>query len=220
MKCPLCRRKTESLVCASCWSATVERLSKISEGYGLLSDELIPSRGVGERVGGSKTPPIPVKLEVLHLRTTGIKEPLLKHEAAIRAEQSHTRITFRGDTGNYIYESCKYLMIHERWIYENYKEVDALAKQVAFISKAINSALGHRSELVTIGTCPATTDDGETCGYRLQINPATLNSFSDIICPSCRTTWSSTRWRLLGRMLDANLPGSDANLPSQSGDPV
>jgi len=180
----------------------------------------MPSRGVGERVGGSKTPPIPVKLEVLHLRTTGIKEPLLKHEQAIRSEQRHTRITFRGETENYIRESCRYLTIHERWIFENYKEIDALAKDVSLINKGINAALGHRSDLVTIGTCPAINEEGETCGYRLQINPATLNAFSDIICPSCRTTWSSTRWRLLGRMLDANLSRGDADLSGISGDPV
>jgi hypothetical protein len=198
----------------------VERLVKIPAGYKLLEKELVPSQGIGERVGGSKTPPIPVKLEVLHLRTTGIKEPLLRHEHQIRHQQRHTRVQFRGQTHNYIQESCKYLVTHERWIFAEYKQIDELSKEIAVISRAIDSALGHRSEMVTIGTCPAMDEQGETCGYCLQVNPATLNAFSDIVCPSCRTTWSSTRWRLLGRMLDDNLPGSNENLQGVASDPV
>ena len=98
MKCPICRKKCEALVCDPCWTLALDRLAKIPDGYKFLEKELIPSQGVGERVGGSKTPPIPVKLEVLHLRTQGIKEPLLIHEARIRYQQNHTKITFRGQT--------------------------------------------------------------------------------------------------------------------------
>lgn len=221
MKCPVCHRKTDALVCASCWSATVDRLSKIPEGYEALEEELIPSQGVGERVGGSKTPPIPVKLEVLYLRTTGIKEPLLIHEARIRAEQSHTKITFRGETRNYIAESCKYLVTHREWIKAHYTEIDHLARDVALIHRSINSALGYRSDMVTIGTCPAVGEDGNICGYRLQVNPSTLNTFSDIICASCGTTWTSTRWRLLGRMLsDDNLSRSHEVVQGKPSDSV
>lgn len=212
MKCPVCRKKTDALVCASCWSATIDRLRSIPEGYEALEEELVPSRGVGERVGGSKTPPIPVKLEVLHLRTTGIKEPLLIHEARIRAQQRHTKITFRGNTYDYISQSCAYLISHKEWIKTHYTEIDSLAKDVAHIHKAINSAIGYRTELVTLGTCPATDDKGETCGYKLQVNPATLTTFSDIICSSCGTTWTSTRWRLLGRMLDVDIQGSNGTV--------
>ena len=220
MKCPVCRRKTNALVCASCWSSTVDRLSKIPEGYQALEKELEPSRGVGERVGGSKTPPIPVKLEVLHLRTQGIKEPLLIHEARIRYQQGHTKITFRGQTQNYISKSVAYLVTHRDWIKSHYTEIDHLVKDVSIIHRAINNALGYRSDLVTIGTCPATDELGEICGYRLQVNPTSLNSFSDIICSSCGTTWSSTRWRLLGKMLDADIQGSDGNLQSLPSDPL
>lgn len=221
MKCPACRKKTESLVCASCWSLTVDRLSKFPESYAVLEKELVPSQGYGERVGGSKTPPIPVKLEVLHLRTGGISQPLLKHESAIRAGQRHTRVTFRGENWRYVQESCKYLVIHKEWIWHNYKDIDNLVMDVVSINKAINNALGYRSELVTIGTCPATDENGEVCGYRLQVNPTTLSSFSDIICGSCKTTWSSTRWRLLGKMLDDdNLSRGDEVVQSKSSDPV
>ena len=220
MKCPICRKKTEAMLCEPCWSVTVDRLSKIPEGYLSLGEELEPSRGVGERVGGSKTPPIPVKLEVLHLRTTGIKEPLLIHEARIRYQQQHTKITFRGNTYNYIAKACEYLVTHKNWIKANYTEIDHLAKDVAIITKSINTALGYRSELVTIGTCPSLDEDGKTCGYKLQVNPSTLNSFSDIVCLSCGTTWTSTRWRLLGRMLDADLQRSNGNLQGIPSDPV
>lgn len=220
MKCPICQKKTGSLVCDSCWAKTVDRLAEIPEGYQALEEELIPSQGVGERVGGSKTPPIPVKLEVLHLRTQGIKEPLLVHEARIRAQQNHTKITFRGETLNYISKSTAYLIAQRDWIKSHYTEIDHLVKDVFHISKSINNALGYRSDLVTIGTCPTIDEAGETCGYKLQVNPATLNTFSDIICSSCGTTWTSTRWRLLGRMLDADIQGSHENLQGVTSDPV
>lgn len=220
MKCPICRKKCEALVCDSCWTLALDRLVKIPEGYQALEEELIPSQGVGERVGGSKTPPIPVKLEVLHLRTQGIKEPLLIHEARIRAQQNHTQITFRGDTYNYIFQSVRYLLGQHEWVKKNYTEIDHLVKDIALISRAINSALGHRSDLVTIGTCPTIDDTGETCGYKLQVNPSTLSNFSDIICSSCGTKWTSTRWRLLGRMLDADLPRGDENLQGVTSNPV
>lgn len=220
MKCPICRKKCEALVCDSCWGITLDRLARLPKSYQALEEELIPTRGVGERVGGSKTPPIPAKLEVLHLRTQGIKEPLLIHEAKIREEQNHTKIAFRGDTLAYISKSVSYLVTHQVWIKKNYTEIDRLAKDVANISRAVNNAMGFRSELVTIGTCPSMDEAGETCGYRLQVNPSTLTSFSDIVCPSCKTTWTSERWRLLGKVLDGHLPRGNETVQGKSGDSV
>lgn len=220
MKCPICRKRCESLVCDSCWHVALDRLNDIPAGYQALEEELIPSQGVGERVGGSKTPPAPLKIEVLYLRTTGIKLPLATHEGRIRAHQGHTQITFRGETLNYIKQSCEYIRAHHEWIRAHYTEIDALVKDVAAIHRAINNALGYRSDLVTIGTCPAVDDDGQTCGYRLQVNPSTISNFTDIVCQSCHTVWSSTRWRLLGRMLDADISRNSANVQNQPSNAV
>ena len=97
MKCALCRRTTERLICANCWNYAIEKLYNFPIKYVQLEKELIPSRGkVSEKVGGSKEPPLPVRLEVLYLRSGGISKPLMKHEKIIRKEQRHLELLFAG----------------------------------------------------------------------------------------------------------------------------
>ena len=212
MKCSSCRRVTERSLCLSCWDYSIERLKSFSSKYKQLEGEMLPAQGYGERVGGSKTPPIPVRVETLHLRTGGISKPLMAHEAKIRIEQRHTRITFRGEEHNRIEITCKYLTAQAEWIFTSYQEVGKLAADIDLINKQINTVLGYRSDLLTIGTCPSVDDKGETCGNKLQVNPATLTSFGDIKCRACNTVWSSEKWRLLGRVLSANPIGSDPSI--------
>ena len=204
MKCALCRRPTERSLCSNCWNYAIDKLQGFPNDYNRLEKELLPSQGTSERVGGSKTPPIPVRLETLHLRTGGISKPLMEHEATIRVEQRHTRITFRGEELNRITITCKYLTAQSQWIFENYQNAAALAETINEINKRINAVLGFKSELMTIGICPSQDNDGNECGAKLQINPSTLTSFGDIKCKACNTVWPSQRWRLLGRAINAD----------------
>lgn len=202
MKCALCHRQTERLICSNCWNYAVEKLQTFPNKYNELEKELLPSKGrVSEKVGGSKEAPLPVRLEVLHLRSGGISKPLTKHEQAVRTGQRHARITFRGEEINRITMTCQYLTSQSEWIFKHYEEADTLAKEINSIYKQINTALGHRNELITIGTCPAILDNEQICGAKLQINPATLTSFGDIKCKVCGTVWESNKWRLLGKVL-------------------
>lgn len=203
MKCPICHRHTEHLICNNCWAYTIDRLKQFPKKYDELDDELMPSRGkVSERVGGSKEPPLPLRLEVLHLRAGGISKPLMAHEQRIRIEQRHTRITFRGEEHNRITISCQYLTAQADWIFDNYTDVDVLAKEINDIYKKINIVLGYKSDLMTIGTCPTLLDDGQVCGAKLQVNPTTLTNFGDIKCKACGAVWESNKWRLLGKVLE------------------
>lgn len=201
MKCSLCRKTTEHLICNNCWNYAVEKLQEFPKRYEELEDELLPSRGkVSERVGGSKEPPLPVRLEVLYLRSGGISKPLMKHESSVRIEQRHTRITFRGEEFNRINLTCQYLTAQAEWIYKNYIDLDILTKDINDIHKRVSTALGYRSELITIGTCPTNIEE-QICGAKLQVNPTTLTSFGDIKCKACGTIWESNKWRLLGKVL-------------------
>jgi len=204
MKCALCRRPTERSLCFNCWNYALDKLQGFPDDYNKLEKELLPSKGTSERVGGSKTPPIPVRLETLYLRTGGISKPLMEHEGVIRVEQRHTRITFRGEELNRIIITCKYLTAQAQWIFENYEDAAKLAETINEINKRINAVLGFKSELMTIGICPSLDDDGNECGAKLQINPSTLTSFGDIKCKACNTVWPSQRWRLLGRAINAD----------------
>ena len=139
MKCVLCRKRTERSLCPSCWEYSLEKVESFPSKYNQLEDEMLPTQGHGERVGGSKTPPIPVRVETLHLRTGGISKLLMAHEAKIRIEQKHTRITFRGEEYNRIKVTCKYLTAQSEWIYTSYEEVGKLATDIDSINKQINS---------------------------------------------------------------------------------
>jgi hypothetical protein len=190
----------------------LDKIKSFPSRYNQLEDEMLPTQGYGERVGGSKTPPIPVRIETLHLRTGGISKPLTAHEKVIRVEQKHTKITFRGEEHNRIEITCKYLTAQQEWIFSTYQDVAQLAADVDSINKQINTVLGYRSDLMTIGTCPSVDEKGETCGNKLQVNPTTLTSFGDIKCRACGTIWSSEKWRLLGRVLSANSARSDQDI--------
>lgn len=212
MKCALCRKTTERSLCPSCWDYSVEKLKTFPAKYKQLEKELLPTQGHSERIGGTKTPPLPVRIETLHLRTGGISKPLMAHEAKIRIQQRHTKITFRGEEHNRIQVTCSYLTAQAEFIFTYYQEIGQLAHDISFINKQINNVLGYRSELLTIGTCPAQDDKGQVCGNKLQVNPVTLTNFGDIRCRACDTVWSSEKWRLLGRVLSDNSARSDQDI--------
>lgn len=204
MKCVLCRKSTERSICELCWDYALTKLKSFPDKYFELEKELLPSQGYGEKVGGSKTPPIPVRLETLDLRTGGISKPLTLHESKVRITREHTRITFRGEEINRIKMTVKYLTGQSEWIFEHYTELDNLTKDINDINNRISSVLGFKSELMPIGTCPALDEKGEMCGAKLLIDPKTFTDFSDIKCRACGASWDSAKWRLLGRMLSAD----------------
>jgi hypothetical protein len=172
--------------------------------YDDLEDELIPSSGKsGERVSGSKTPPLPVRIETLHLRTGGISTPLIKHEVAMREQLNESKVKFRGEEPHRISKVCEYLKNHSEWAFDNYPDLGALVKDIIAIAHKVQFVLGHKSDEIIIGKCPTQDENGKTCGTQLKINPQAIDRTSEIKCRSCETVWRSEQWRLLGRMLDA-----------------
>ena len=203
MKCSNCRRDTERLICDSCWQFAIEQLKTFPQRYGELESELLPSRGYGQRVSGTRTPPLPVRLETLHLRSGGISRPLMQHETSIRIELQHTKITFRGDELGRITKSVEYLTAQEEWIYKNYVDADRLTESIIHISNQIKYVLGWKSDEILIGVCPTMDTDGNACGTPLRVNIKILESGGNITCKRCKTTWEDERWRFLGKVLES-----------------
>jgi len=201
MKCANCRRTSERNICNNCWNFAIDQLHKFPNYYYSLEKEMLPSQGYGERVQSSKTPPIPVRLETLHLRTGGISQPLMKHESRIRIIRKETKITFRGDEQNRITITCEYHINRSEWTYHNYDNIEELTKDIIETSNTINFVLGNKSEDIMIGSCPTVDEDGNRCNSKLKINPQMRTSV--ITCRVCDASWDSTKWRLLGKMLDA-----------------
>jgi hypothetical protein len=202
VKCANCRKASEKPICDSCWSFAVDQLRAFSKRYHELEDELSPSSGAhGERVSGSKTPPLPVRLETLHLRTGGISTPLIKHEIEMRKMRQETRITWRGEEINRITVTCEYHIKRQQWTYDEYGDIADLATTIISISNKINYVLGHKSEDIVIGSCPTIDEEGKPCNAKLKVNPQM--KALEVTCRVCGTVWDSTRWRLLGKMIDA-----------------
>lgn len=204
MKCHICRKNTDHLVCERCWQNALEQLNNFPNQYGALEEELFPQRGYGQRVSGTRTPPLPVRLETLYLRTGGMSTPLIKHEVRIREAQSHTKMTFRGEEINRITQNTQYLKTHEEWIFKNYTDLDNLTKEILSIAQKVNYVLGFKSDEIFIGTCPTQDTNGEICGAKLRIDPKILETYADIRCRRCHTVWTSEQWRLLGRIIESD----------------
>jgi len=204
MKCATCRRDSQHDICPSCWQFAMSRLVKFPDLYYDLERELIPSSGrSGEKVSGSKTPPLPVRIETLNMRSGGISTPLMRHEAMMREARSETRITFRGQEINKITITCEYISKRGDWAYKNYNEAVDLATVIISTHNKIMFILGKKSDEIIIGKCPTINKEDEVCGTKLKIDPTQLERTSEIKCRRCGTVWESHQWRLLGKMLDA-----------------
>ena len=209
MKCINCRKKQSRTVCGSCWNYATNQLAQFPQKYNELESELLPGRGnTGQRVSGSKeSTPIPGNLETLNLRSGAISIPLMKHEAAIREIRRETKLVWNSERRfselKRIELTTRYISTRSTWIHDNYEQADRLASVIISISHEIQLTLGHKSEDIVIGKCPTLDDDGESCGTTLKVNPADLERTFEIKCKSCGTIWESSKWRLLGRVLES-----------------
>jgi hypothetical protein len=201
MRCLNCHRASEREICDSCWAYAFAQLPKFAEYYQLLETELLPRKGFGERVSGSKTPPMPVSAEVLALRAGGISNPLMEHEAQMRELRQETKITFRGEEVNKINITSDYIIKREDWIYNNYDNYPNLIVTIIKLVKKIHSQLGWKSNDMVIGYCPALDEQGLACGSALKVNPQTFDHNTIIRCRICDASWSPAQWSLLGRVL-------------------
>lgn len=204
MKCANCHKQSDHQVCLGCWDYALSHLNKFPSRYYELEKELMPSVSASrnDRVQSSNTAPLPVRLETLHLRSGGISQPLMKHESQMRVTRKETRITFRGEEINKIVQTTTYIKTHSTWAYNEYAEIDELTQDIISIAHKIQYILGNKSEEITIGKCPSEMENGEKCNSTLKIDPTKLDRTLEIKCRKCDTVWDSTKWRLLGRMLD------------------
>lgn len=187
----------------------MSQLEKFPARYNELEDELLPSKGTtSERVSGSgESSPIPVRLETLHLRSGGISVPLMEYESKMRIIRHETKLVWnaprRTSEINRIILTTQYIIKRSQWAHSEYLDADKLATTIISIAHKIQFVLGHKSEDVMIGKCPTVGDDGKPCGASLKINPQQLDHTLEIKCRACGIIWDSTKWRLLGKMLNA-----------------
>lgn len=205
--CPLCKRPTEDGVHDRCRFAVDHRLEQIPGLYAALAAVLEPGRAAGARVSGSRTPPLPVRLEPLSLRGRGgIITILATWETDWRDRAGLAVIPARAgreqllDSDQALADVIAFLRRQLGWAIAYHPAVDEFAEEVREIEKACRRALGLTENLMKIGRCPSLDQDGRPCGQRLDADPYA----TAIRCTTCHAEWPRNQWLLLGRAMNTD----------------
>jgi hypothetical protein len=202
--CPLCRRPAEDRH-ARCRQAVDDRLRQIPGLYRLLAAVLEPGSATTARVSGSRTPPIPARVEPLSLRGRGgIIAILATWETDWRERRGLPPVPARAGveqllTGDQAVDDVSaFLRAHLDWAIDHHPAVDAFAGEVREIVDSCYQAVGARNDLMRVGRCPTVDDDSETtCGQILYADPYAHT----IRCTRCNADWPRARWLILGQTL-------------------
>lgn len=199
--CTICRRplnpQHEQIRHDRCAERLRTDLTDLPGLYALMGAVLAPgTAGGGSRVSGTRTAPLPVRLEPLSLRARGgIITVLATWEADWRELRGLTEAV-RGTGERDLSAIVLWLRAHLPWAIENHGAVDEFAVEVRDIGRQCRSAAGLLPSMMRIGNCPALIED-EACRAALHADPQA----AEIRCRKCRTSWPKTNWMLLGKTL-------------------
>lgn len=212
--CPLCRRPTDGRE-DRCREGLDHRLSQIPGLYRLLADVLEPGSSTSARVSGTRTPPLPVRLEPLSLRGPGgITTILATWETYWRDLRGLPPVPARagaeqllaGET--VVDDLVKFLRTHLDWAIEHDPAVDRFAEAIRHTVQSCHNALGLGNDLMKLGTCPNVVDDGGTpCGQPLIADPH-VDTIRGIDCDRCKAHWTRAQLLALGETIAAQSASS------------
>jgi len=201
--CPLCRRTADG-VHDTCREDLDEKIADMPRLYDLLETVLEPGIALGARVSGTRTPPLPARLEPLSLRAPGGMITILAAwENDWRRERALTEVARVVNTTN-LKKITKFLRAHLDWAITSYSQIATFTDAIYAITGNCNAAAGLHSDLIHIGDCPNTGEDGQTCGQALYADPHATPPITLIRCPACHAEWLRDQWGILGQILDDN----------------
>jgi hypothetical protein len=185
--------------CRPCEDATGRRLAELPALFARLDTTAALMRGAARPGGGSsgsKTPPIPPRLEVLALvGPGGAATRLSAIEDAWRQTLGWTIAPWRGSPTQAVPAHVAFLVNNVRWACERYEPVGQDVSELRTLHNEMTAlASGEkRPGRVPTGLCPAPVDAG-TCGTQLT---ATADSHR-IRCKTCGARWETLgEWREL-----------------------
>ncbi|NUP48995.1 MAG: hypothetical protein HOW97_17070 [Catenulispora sp.] len=198
--CTICRRPTDDrnpIRHQRCAERLRADLADIPGHYALMGAVLAPgTAGGGAHVSGTRTAPLPVRLEPLSLRARGGMVTVLALWEADWRELRELTPAMRGTSATDLAAIVLSLRAHLPWAIENHGAVDEFAREVRDLLHQCRAAAGLLPSMMRIGDCPA-QDDDQPCGAALYADP-----MADVIrCRKCRTTWPRGQWMLLGKTL-------------------
>ncbi|WP_055693401.1 hypothetical protein [Streptomyces prasinopilosus] len=191
--------------CRPCEDATARRLRDLPGLFRQLDTTAMLMRGArrpGGATSGSKTPPIPPRLEVLALvGPGGIAARLSAIEDAWRAALGWTVAPWRGNPTQAVPHLVGFLGNNLLWACSSYEsvgqDIDDLCK---LHSECAALASGEkRPGRVQIGACPTVVGDG-WCGTQLTASTGSHR----VHCGGCGGRWETLgEWRELRAAQDA-----------------
>ncbi|QCX81238.1 hypothetical protein C9F11_38275 [Streptomyces sp. YIM 121038] len=207
---PRCGRQlwvaeTGRYACRPCEDSTATRIRELPALFVRLDTTAMLMKGArrtSSATSGSRTPPIPPRLDVLALvGPGGIATRLRDIEDAWRAALGWTVAPWRGSPAEAIPQHVKFLADNLLWACSSYEsigqDIDDLRKLHGECRALADGE--KRGGRVQVGCCPARYDDGTLCWQPL--TAATDNH--RIHCRSCGTRWDGLgEWRALREAQD------------------
>jgi hypothetical protein len=201
---PNCKRRlwvaeANRWACRPCEDATAARIAELPALVRQLDTTAALMRGArrpGGSSSGSKTPPIPPRLEVLALvGPGGVAARLRDIEDAWRKELGWTVAPWRGSPAQAVPQHVTFLANNLPWACEAYEsvgqDIDDLRRLHGECSAIVNDKPRYGN--VKIGFCPVLIEE-RRCTEQLY---ASARSFKTA-CPTCRAQWEGEdEWREL-----------------------
>lgn len=131
--------------------------------------------------GGSSTPALPLRLDVLSMvGPGGIVAELCAVEDDWRRQRGFTVQAFRGSADQTLPKVCRFLRAHLPWACAEYCDVDGLdLVLVRIVGQMTAVVTGERRRTIPV-PCGAVYDSGETCGTEMRVGTQLRT-----ICPGC-----------------------------------
>ncbi|MEU1434040.1 hypothetical protein ABZ438_08065 [Streptomyces sp. NPDC005786] len=204
---PLWENEYERQVCRPCEDKTRVRLQELPGLFTKLNTTAALMRGAsggGAPSSGTKTPPIPPRLEVLTLVAAGGAATRLRDiEDAWRKQLGWTVAPWRGSPRQAVPELVTFLLNNLPWAADAYDSVAQDVEDIRRLHAECTAAVANERKpgRVKTGLCPVRAD-GNLC--RAQLTAVATNH--RIRCGQCGTEWADLgAWRTLRQQQDAVL---------------
>jgi hypothetical protein len=200
--CTICRYPTDDrdpVRHQRCAERLTADLRAIPGHYALMGAVLAPgTAGGGAHVSGTRTAPLPVRLEPLSLRAKGGMVTMMASWEAEWRDLRGMTAAERGISERDLAAIVLWLRAHLPWAIESHPAVEEFAGELRDILHQCRMAAGVLPKMTRIGDCPNVVDGEEDeCGVALYADPR-----GDAIrCRRCRSRWHRGRWMLLGETL-------------------
>ncbi|MEU0937643.1 hypothetical protein [Embleya sp. NPDC005971] len=201
----------DRVACRRCELRLDGQLESLPGHYDALADALLPgAQADSTPVSGTRTPPLPVRLEALNLRAPGGMVTILTDwEDDWRRLYGWQPARARGRAEETLDGAVRFLRNNLGWACRQHPAIGEFAGEIGELVARCKAACGARSDAKYIGDCPGPDDDQE-CGTRLYADP-----WMDFIrCRRCRSEWPRSEWIGLGTRMHGGTPPTPNRIAS------